>query len=177
MFLDKVNTELAVRVVYASIGPEAVEQAKLLSGQANSSMVVQPAELLFGGGVLMQQIKLPTLAVKGVPVRVHVVGISFTTFRASSEATTELELGALKTDGLVFVVPEQPQSELRAAYEHARSQPLGKLYGAVIAPAGFDVAVLGAGVDVPVVSGRRAAMDALQAVMKPLLLDLAKQFG
>jgi hypothetical protein len=36
--------------------------------------------------------------------------------------------------------------------------------------------VLGA-VDVPVVSGRRAAMDALQAVIKPLILDLARQFG
>ena len=180
MFLDKVNTELAIRVVYASIGPEAVEQAKLLSAQANSTMVVRPAEMLFGGGVLMQQIKLPKLLVKGVPIRVHVVGISFTKFRASPEATTELEVGALKTDGVVFVAPEQPESEpeLRAAYERARSQPLGKLYGAVIAPAGFDVAgVLGTSADVPVVSGRRAAMDALQAVMKPLLLDLAKKFG
>jgi hypothetical protein len=52
------------------------------------------------------------------------------------------------------------------------------LYSAVIAPVGFDVAgVLGASADVPVTSGRRAAMDALQAVIKPLLLDLAKQFG
>jgi hypothetical protein len=180
VFLDKATSEFAVRVVYASLGPEAVEQAKLLSGQANSTMVVAPAELLFGGGVLMQQIKLPKLLVKGIPIRLHVVGISFANFRASPEATTELEAGALKTDGLVFVVPEQPESEseLRAGYERARSQPLGKLYGAMIAPAGFDVAcVLGAGIDMPVVSGRRAAMDALQAVMKPLLLDLAKQFG
>jgi hypothetical protein len=180
VILDKVNSELAVRVVYASIGPEAVDQATLLAVQANATMVVLPSELLFGGGVLMQQIKLPNLLVKGIPLRVHVVGISFATFRASPEATTDLEVGALKTDGLVFVVSDQPGSEpaLRAAYEHARSQPLGELYGAVIAPGGFDVAgVLGANVDVPVVSGHRAAMEALQAVMKPLLLDLAKQFG
>ncbi|HEY6038772.1 MAG TPA: hypothetical protein VIV58_31030, partial [Kofleriaceae bacterium] len=106
--------------------------------------------------------------------------ISFAEFRASPEATTELELGALKTDALVFVVPDEPkpEAELRAAYDHARSQPLGKLYGAVIAPAGFDAArVLGTTVDIPVTSGRRAAMDALQAVMKPMLLDLAKTFG
>lgn len=145
MILDKATSELAVRVVYASLGPEAVEQAKLLSAQANSTMVVQPAELL-----------------------------------SSPEATSELEVGALKTDGLVFVLPEQPASvpELRAAYEHARSQPLGKSYSAVIAPEGADVAaLLGTGFDVPVVSGGRAAMDALQAVMKPMLLDLAEQFG
>jgi hypothetical protein len=180
VFLDKVNTEFAIRIVYASVGPEAIEQAKLLAEQANSTMVVQPASLLFGGGVLMQQIKIPKLVVKGIPLRVHVVGISFAGFRASPEATTEVELGALKTDALVFVVPEQSEAEpeLRAAYEHARSQPLGKLYSAVIAPVGFDVAgVLGASADVPVTSGRRAAMDALQAVIKPLLLDLAKQFG
>lgn len=180
MFLDKVNNELAIRVVYASLGLDAVEQAKLLATQANATMVVQPPSLLFGGGVLMQQIKLPKMLVKGIPIRVHVVAISFAEFRASPEATTELELGALKTDALVFVVPDEPkpEAELRAAYDHARSQPLGKLYGAVIAPAGFDAArVLGTTVDIPVTSGRRAAMDALQAVMKPMLLDLAKTFG
>jgi len=180
VLFDKANRELAVRVLYASLGPEAVEQARLLSSQANATMVVAPAELLFGGGVLMQQIRLPKMLVKGIPIRVHVVGISFTKFRAAPEFTTELEVGALKTDGLVFVAPEQLESEpeLRAAYERAHSHPLGKLYGAVIAPSGFDVPrVLGAGADVPVLSGGRAAMDALQAVMKPLLLDLAKQFG
>lgn len=180
MFLDKVNQELAIRVVYASIGPEAIEQAKLLATQANATMVVQPASLLFDGAVLMQQIKLPKLLVKGIPLRVHVVGISLAGFRASPEATTELEVGALKTDALVFVVPDEPkpEAELRAAYVHARSQPLGKLYGAVIAPAGFDApGVLGADVAVPMASGRRAAMDALQLVMKPMLLDLAKTFG
>ena len=84
----------------------------------------------------------------------------------------------MSTDGLVFVI-EPEQHELRVAFEHARSRPLSDSCSrtAIIAPTGFDTAAELGVADVPVASGHRAAMDALQAVVKPLLLDLVEQVG
>lgn len=177
MYLDKVNTELVVRVVYAAVGNAGIEQAKLLAEQANSSIAVKPFTMLFGGSVLMRSVSMPALKVRGFALRVDIVGISLARFRAAPDTTKELELSTLLTDGLVFVV-EPGERDLRAAFEHARSQPAPEgMRVAVIAPAGFEVATELGVVNLPIASGRRAAMDALQAVIKPLLLDIVKRLG
>jgi hypothetical protein len=183
MHLDKGSKELVVKYVYAGDGGGSLEQVTQLAAQTQPGAAT-PVVRRLNESVRTFTLRMPALQVRGFALRIEVVGISLDGIRAAipKAEAVEMETTILQADAMIFVVG-RGDSDAKSTFDRACAQlPCfgpGNTKSPIAIVTTDDVdarAVLGVG-DVPIVSGPHAAIGALKALVKPMLLGLVKSLG
>jgi hypothetical protein len=171
MYLDKASKELAVKIVYASEHGGALDEVDALAAQAKlgtASTIVSRLD----GAVRTFELRVPSLAVRGYPLQLKIVGISLDQLGTAAEAGVEKTLFA--ADGGI-VVAGADGGRTAAAFARIRTLLETNAPDGASTPIALVSAdpVDGLG-DVTVAPNGRVALQNLLKVMVP---ELSKKLG
>src|SRR5580704_6353929 len=155
MHLDKASKELVVKIVYASEHAGALDEVQALAAHAKPGTAT-PIVSRLGGAVRTFELRMPQLQVRGFAVQLKIVGVSLDQLAGDGTGVEK----TLSAAGAIFV------GETASGFGRVRA----------LFSAGPIVAVSAAPIDgIDAIATAATARAGLQALLKPLMAELAQQ--
>jgi hypothetical protein len=156
MHLDKASKELVVKIVYASEDVGALDEVQALAAHAKPGTAT-PIVSRLGDAVRTFELRMAQLQVRGFAVQLKIVGVSLDQLAGDG---TGVEKTLFAADGAIFI------GETASGFGRVRA----------LFSAGPIVAVSAAPIDgIDAIATAPTARAGLQALLKPLMAELAQQ--